>query len=217
MKTSVVHVVDDDAAVLRSLGRLLRSAGHSASLYASGGDLLGSARSLVDGCVLMDVRMPEMDGLVLIEELRRRAVGLPVILMTGRRDIETAVRAARLGVLRVLEKPFLEEQLFRAIDGATGSSPPHPDPRAFGETVEKAASRIATLSKREREVLTALARGDAQKVIAFDLGISVRTVEVHRARMLRRLGVRNLALAIRLAAIAELGRYPTGGTASEAG
>jgi two-component system response regulator FixJ len=148
----------------------------------------------------MDVRMPQMDGLEVQARLRELHVGLPVIVMTGHGDVQTAVRAMKAGAVDFIEKPFNDDVLLSAIEGALA--------RGAGANrnreAEDAAWRIAKLSRREREVLDALVSGRPNKVIAFDLGISVRTVEVHRARMMERLGVRQLAEAVRLAVMARL-------------
>jgi two-component system response regulator FixJ len=143
-----------------------------------------------------------MDGLELQVRLRDLGVDLPVVAMTGDGDVPTAVRAMKSGAYDFLEKPFSEEQLFDAIEAALSDR----RARAVNGEATAAAARIAELSPREREVLAALTAGHAQKTIAHELGISVRTVEVHRARMLRRLGTRRLAEAIRLAVMAELDR-----------
>jgi two-component system response regulator FixJ len=162
---------------------------------------LDAAPALAPGCVILDIRMPEMDGLQLQAQLIEHNVPLPVIMVTGQGDVQSAVRAMKAGAVDFIEKPYDDEVLLRTIEAAlarvsrTGRD---------AETAE-AVRRIATLTSRERQVLDALIAGRPNKVIAFDLGISVRTVEVHRARMMDRLGVRQLAEAVRLAVIARLG------------
>jgi two-component system response regulator FixJ len=200
-----VHVVDDDAAVRKSLGRLLRIAGYTTRLYDSPHAALAVVPELEDGCLLLDVRMPSMTGLELLDALREAGVTLPVIVMTGLGDVQTAIRAMKGGAAEYLEKPFTEDALFVAI-AACAERVEEQLPSLHSPEIDEARTRLAELSPRERQVLVALARGDAQKVIAYDLGISVRTVEVHRARMLRRLGIANLALAIRLVAIDDLAK-----------
>ncbi|MDC9822645.1 response regulator [Devosia sp. ZB163] len=200
MKAYTVHVVDDDAAFLRTLGRQLTFAGYEVYLYQESAGVLATNDNLWRGCLLIDVRMPRTDGLSLLAELRQRNVNLPAVMMSGQTEPETVMRAAKLGASGFLGKPFEEQQLFLAIDAAMAE---HPTPELRG-TVERAVRRIEMLSPRESEVLFALARGDSHKAIAFELGISVRTVEVHSSRMLRRLGLRRLAEAIRLQAIADL-------------
>ena len=195
-----VHVVDDDPAVCRSLEQLLYSAGFKTVLYENAPSFFDAAPALSAGCVLVDVRMPEMDGLELQERLNRLGFPLPVIVMTGHGDIQTAVRAMKAGAVDFIEKPFDDDSLIAAIDTALAGSG-----RAFRDReIAEAAERIGLLSPREREVLDALVAGRQSKVIAYDLGLSVRTVEVHRARMLERLGTRRLAEAVRVAVLAGL-------------
>ena len=195
-----VYVVDDDLAVRRSLNRLLDAAGFRAVSYETPAAFLDAAPGLSQGCVLLDVRMPGIDGLTVQRQLAKLDVYLPVILITGQGDVQTAVRAMKLGAVDFIEKPYDEDTLLNAIDTALAGATKQARDRAGWE----AAERLAALSPREREVLDALVAGHSNKVIAFDLGISVRTVEVHRARMMDRLGVRQLAEAIRLAVMASL-------------
>ena len=196
-----MHVVDDDPAVRRSLERLLDAAGFHVVSYQSPAAFLNAASGLSAGCVLLDIRMPGVDGLEVQARLNRLRVNLPVIVMTGHGDVPSAVRAMKAGAVDFLEKPFDDETLLNAIGGAFAKAS-----RLIGGDREavRAAQRIATLSPREREVLDALLAGRQNKVIAFDLNISVRTVEVHRARMMERLGTKQFADAIRLAVMATL-------------
>ena len=195
-----VHVVDDDPGVRRSLDRLLYSAGFAHVAYESARVFLDAAPGISAGCVLLDVLMPEIDGLQLQGELDRLGCHLPLIVITGQGDVPTAVRAMRAGAVDFIEKPFDDERLILAIEAALEGS----GRRSRDREVTEAAERIATLSPRERQVLDAVVAGRQSKVIAYDLGLSVRTVEVHRARMLERLGTRRLAEAIRLAVLADL-------------
>jgi two-component system response regulator FixJ len=195
-----VYVVDDDAAVRRSLERLLESAGIRVISYETSFAFLEAAPGLAPGCVLLDLKMPEMDGLELQALLRKRNVSLPAIVMTGQGDVQSAVRAMKAGAIDFIEKPYNDDVLLDAIEAALTK----PNRADLGHDTAEAARRMATLTPRERQVLDALVKGRPNKVIAFDLGISVRTVEVHRARMMERLGVRQLAQAIRLAVLASL-------------
>jgi two-component system, LuxR family, response regulator FixJ len=195
-----VHVVDDDDAVRRSLERLLDAAGFRVVSYDSSMAFLEAARRLSAGCVLLDIQMPGVDGLEVQARLNRLGVTLPVIVMTAHGDVARAVQAMKAGAVDFLEKPFDDETLLNGIEAALARAKRRVGDR---ETVE-AGQRIATLSPREREVLDGLMAGRPNKVIAFDLGISVRTVEVHRARMMERLGTRQLADAVRLAVLAKL-------------
>ena len=197
-----VHIIDDDAAVRRSLERLLDAAGFHTISYGSPAVFLNALPRVSDGCILMDIRMPGMDGLELQSCLPDFNISLPVIVMTGQGEVQAAVRAMKAGAVDFLEKPFDDDILFTAIEAALAKV--KQEDRA--EEVDKAARRIAMLSPREREVLDGLVAGRPNKVIAFNLGLSVRTVEVHRARMMDRLGVRQLAEAIRLAVTAMIAR-----------
>jgi two-component system response regulator FixJ len=196
----IVHVVDDDAAIRRALVRLLRSEGLEAVAYEAAQAVLDAGPSLSSGCILLDLQMPGMDGLELLARLGELGVELPVIVVTGHGDVPTAVRAMKAGAVDFIEKPIDETQLFAAIDAALAEKKFAVRERA----VAGATERLALLSPRERQVLEAIAIGRPSKLIAYDLGISVRTVEVHRAHMLDRLGVRNMAEAIRIAVMATL-------------
>ena len=196
----IVHVVDDDAAVRRALVRLLRSERLEAVAYETAQAVLNAAPSLSSGCILLDLQMPGMDGLELLARLGELGIELPVIVVTGHGDVPTAVRAMKAGAVDFIEKPIDETQLFAAIDAALAE-------KKFAvrdRVVAGATERMARLSPRERQVLEGIAVGRPSKLIAYDLGISVRTVEVHRAHMLDRLGVRNMAEAIRIAVMATL-------------
>ena len=200
----IIHVVDDDAGVRRALERLLRAAGLTPVAYATALAFLDAPQTLPPGCLLLDVRMPGMDGLQLQERLNELGRRIPVIIMTGNGDIQTAVRAMKAGAVDFIEKPFDDDALLLAIEAALAVTAKIDREQASLQAVE----RLADLSAREREVLDALVAGHPNKVIAGGLGISVRTVEVHRARMLQRLGTRRLADAIRLAVIASLAATP---------
>jgi two-component system, LuxR family, response regulator FixJ len=198
-----VHVVDDDAAVHLSLVRLLGSMGFATVSYTTPGAFLLEAPHLSGGCVLLDVKMPGISGLEVQARLRPIGFVPPIIFLTGQGDIETAVLAMKAGAFDFLEKPYEDEVLLAAIEAALAASPDDHIRQAVDS-----AQRIARLSPREREVLDALVAGASNKVIAFDLGLSVRTVEVHRGRMMERLGTRQLAEAIRLAVLATLAPAP---------
>jgi two-component system response regulator FixJ len=195
-----VHVVDDDAAVRRSLERLLDAAGFHVVSYDSSSAFLQTARGLSAGCVLLDIQMPGVDGLEVQSVLNRLRVPLSVIVMTAHGDVASAVQAMKAGAVDFLEKPFDDKTLLNAIEAALAKA----GRRVGDREPVKAAQLIATLSPRERDVLDGLLAGRPNKVIAFDLGISVRTVEVHRARMMERLGTRRLADAVRFAFLAKL-------------
>jgi two-component system, LuxR family, response regulator FixJ len=197
-----IYVVDDDPAIRRSLERLLDAVGFQVASYATPKAFLDVAGGLLGGCVLLDLRMPEMDGFEVHARLQLINAGLPVIVVTAQGDVQTAVRAMKAGAVDFIEKPYSDDALIAAIESALKNS------AAKGRTDDIAASAalINTLSPRERQVLEALVAGQPNKVIAFGLGISVRTVEVHRSRMMDRLGVRQFAEAVRLLVLASFAR-----------
>jgi two-component system response regulator FixJ len=196
----VVHVVDDDAAMRDSLSFLLEEAGLATRLYEGPGALLDRADGLEPGCILTDVRMPEMSGLDLIRRLRERGVRDPVVVMTGHADVPLAIEAMRLGVADFIEKPFDDELLVGALEAALQQGQAQ---RRREEDREAVAARLASLSGREREVLDGLVEGKPNKTIAYDLGISARTVEVYRAHVMTKMGARSLSDLVRMALILE--------------
>jgi two-component system, LuxR family, response regulator FixJ len=198
----IVHVVDDDPAFRRSIEALLESAGFATRAYDSALAVLNAASQLSGGCMLLDFRMPGMNGLELQASLNELGIRLPVIVMTGQGDVATAVRAMKAGAVDFVEKPFDDDLLLMTIETALATAAG----RASRErTIGSAAALIAMLSPRERQVLEGILAGRSTKIIAHDLCISARTIEVHRARMLERLRTRSIAEAIRLAVMAGLG------------
>ena len=196
---NMVFVIDDDEGIRQLLHAALDSAGFTTATYASGRAFLEVAPRLTSGCILLDVRMPEMDGLEVLQELNKRGTRLPVILMSGYADTAIAVQAMKAGAADFIEKPVDIGRLLATIDHALSSKR-----RIPLSEISAAAKRIAKLSRRERQVLSGLLAGGINKTIAGDLGISVRTVEIHRARMLDRLGVQSIAEAIPLAVLSGL-------------
>jgi two-component system response regulator FixJ len=192
----VVHVVDDDEAVRRSLALLLGSFGLDAETYESAEAVLSHLDQLRPGCLVVDIRMPGMDGLELQAELTRRQCSLPVVVVTGHADVGLAVRAMKAGAVDFIEKPYSEDDLLHAVRSALQQIV---DERQSTATAEAAQARIALLTPRERDVLGRLVEGRPNKVIAHELGISPRTVEIHRANLMEKLGCRSLAEAVRIA------------------
>jgi two-component system response regulator FixJ len=191
----LVHVVDDDEAVRDSLGFLLETAGFEVKTYESGNRFLESFTD--DGaCVVTDVRMPGLTGLELVARLRERGSRLPVIVMTGHGDVPLAVEAMKAGVHDFIEKPFEDEAMIRSIEGALLRSD-----LAAGRSEDRSdiIRRIETLSARERQVLSGLVDGKANKVIARDLDISPRTVEIYRANVMTKMRAASLSELVRLA------------------
>jgi two-component system, LuxR family, response regulator FixJ len=198
----LVHIVDDEEAIRRSASFMLKTSGYAVETWANGVAFLKEIRHVSEGCILLDVRMPEMDGLEVQQALLERGVTMPVIILTGHADVSIAVRAMKAGAVDFLEKPFEKAVLIASIEAAF----------ARMEAAEGAAARSAEaevvlgiLTPREREVLEGLAQGLPNKTIAYDLGISPRTVEVHRANLMAKLEVRSLSDALRLAFAAGLG------------
>lgn len=196
----VVHVVDDDAAMRDSLAFLLDEAGLTTRLYEGPAELLAQVESLEPGCILTDVRMPDMSGLDLIRALRDQGVRHPVVVMTGHADVPLAIEAMRLGVADFIEKPFDDEQLVGSLQAALQQGRAQ---RQRDEDRESVAARLASLSGREREVLDGLIEGKPNKTIAYDLGISARTVEVYRAHVMTKMEARSLSDLVRMALLIE--------------
>jgi two-component system, LuxR family, response regulator FixJ len=201
----LVHVVDDDEAVRDSLSLLLESAGLTVRTYDSATTFLTALPNLAAGCVLTDVRMPGLDGLELQRRLTQLGVRLPVIVMTGHGDVPIAVAALKAGASDFIEKPFDDVQLLAAISSALAASQRKLDEAS---AVAQITARIASLTPREREVLDRLVAGQPNKMIAYDLGSSPRTVEVHRARVMEKMGVRSLPELVRMAIAAERATPP---------
>ncbi len=197
-----VHLVDDDEAIRRSASFMLRTSGYLVKTYASGVEFLESAKEAVPGCVLLDVRMPEMDGLEVQAALKERGILLPVVVMTGHGDINTAVEAMKLGAVDFVEKPFEKAVMLRAIEAALERL----DKSAKRHVrADEARARLAALTSRELDVMKGLVRGHPNKTIAYDLEISPRTVEIHRANLMTKLEVHSLSDALRIAFAAGLG------------
>ena len=198
----LVHIVDDEDAIRRSASFMLKTSGYSVQTWASGAAFLKEVRHAPEGCVLLDVRMPEMDGLEVQQALLDRGVTMPVIVLTGHADVSIAVRAMKAGAVDFLEKPFEKVVLIAAIEAAFDRIA-----AADGAAARAAEANVVlgVLTPREREVLDGLAQGLPNKTIAYDLGISPRTVEVHRANLMAKLDVRSLSDAMRLAFAAGMG------------
>ena len=192
----IVYVVDDDEAIRRSLSFLLKTSGFAVQLFEGGLPFLKEAGHLAPGCVLLDVRMPDMDGLEVQRALRGRGVMLPVIIMTGHGDVDMAVQAMKAGASDFIEKPFEKAALLACIAAAQRQSVAE---RGLSARAMEAQARLNVLTDRERDVLNGLVDGLPNKTIAYDLGISPRTVEIHRANLMQKLEVRSLAEALRIA------------------
>ena len=201
MSDKIVHLVDDDEAIRRSAGFMLKTSGYQVKAYASGVELLKDARDLPAGCILLDVRMPEMDGLQVQRELQEKGITYPVIVMTGHGDVGVAVQAMKAGAVDFIEKPFEKAVLLSAIEEGFNRIAQVGRSRS---RADEAQVRLQALTPRERDVLEGLVRGHPNKTIAYDLDISPRTVEIHRANLMGKLGVASLSEALRIAFAAGL-------------
>jgi two-component system response regulator FixJ len=198
----LVHIIDDEDAIRRSASFMLKTSGFAMKTWASGVEFLKEARELETGCVLLDVRMPGMDGLTVQRTMAEQGIAMPVIILTGHGDIAIAVQAMKAGAVDFLEKPFERERLLVAIEAAYDRIQ---NAETSARRTAEAEILIAGLTAREQDVLRGLADGLPNKTIAYDLGISPRTVEVHRANLMTKLNVRSLSEALRIAFAAGLG------------
>lgn len=191
-----VYIVDDDDAVRESLAFLCATAGLKAHAFASPRAFLDRASALQDGCIVTDVRMPEMDGLTLVRVLHERGVNLPMVVMTGHGDVPMAVAAMKAGAIDFLEKPFDDEVFLATVRDALARNATGAAPRPAGAS--ELDGKLALLSERERQVLERLIEGDANKVIAYHLGISPRTVEIYRAKVMAKMEASTFADLMRM-------------------
>jgi two-component system response regulator FixJ len=201
----VVHIIDDDEAVRHSLAFLLSSAGLTVRLYDSAAAFLLDLPSAQGGCLITDVRMPGMTGLELLHELKAKACGLPAIVITGHGDVPLAVEAMKAGAIDFIEKPFDEEAILSAVQSALDHGQ-----REKREEEDRGAiaAKLALLSERERQVLEGLVSGHPNKVIAYNLGISPRTVEVYRSNLMTKMAAKSLSELIRMAILAQVPPAP---------
>ena len=194
MSSAVVHLIDDDEHVRRALAFLLGTAGFAVKVYDSASVFLDRFEQEATGCIVSDVRMPGIDGLQLLKKLEAMGARMPVVVMTGHADVALAVEAMKAGAVDFIEKPFPDEVLINAIHMALSR----------GSKIEpagdaaQARTRLASLTPREKEVLDGLLAGHPNKTIAYDLGLSPRTVEVHRANVMTKMGASSLSELVRM-------------------
>jgi two-component system response regulator FixJ len=196
LNSHFVYVVDDDRDVRRSLSFMLGASELRSHPFGSGEDFLEALPDLQPGCILLDLRMPQVDGFQVMSELARREIDWPIIVMTGHGEVPVAVEAMKRGAIDFIEKPFSEEALLACFGTAFSLLD---ERESSGKRKREARDRVAQLTARESDVLKGLLAGESNKQLATRLGISLRTVEMHRGNMMERLGVASLAQALTLA------------------
>jgi two-component system response regulator FixJ len=196
----VVHVIDDDDSARESLEFLIDCAGLRVRGYASALAFLDAVEAIEHGCIVTDVRMPDMTGLELVARLKELGVADPVIVVTGHADVPMAIHAMKQGVADFIEKPFSDEAILGAIRSAVARQRSEAEEQSDRAAIRE---RLASLSPRERDVLDGLVEGHANKAIAFDLSISARTVEVYRANLMTKMQAASLSELVRMAMIAK--------------
>lgn len=197
----VVHVIDDDEAMRQSLAFLFRAARIQAETHKSAAAFLSALPQLKAGCVVTDVRMPGLSGLELLRRLRELNIGVPVIVITGHGDVPLAVEAMKSGAADFLEKPFDDEALLGAVRSALSQNATDHERQAQKSAI---TDRLASLSNRERDVLEGLVAGNPNKTIAYDLGISPRTVEIYRANVMTKMQAGSLSDLVRMAIVGDI-------------
>jgi two-component system response regulator FixJ len=195
---AIVHVIDDDEAVRQSLEFLLRASGVTARTYDSASAFLNALPTIEFGCIITDVRMPGISGIDLLRRLGEMRIKMPVIVITGHGDVPLAVEAMKIGAVDFLEKPFEDELLLGSVRSALDRSQQDAARDAKQAEVE---ARLSTLTNREREVLEGLVAGKANKIIAFNLAISPRTVEIYRANVMMKMCAASLSELVRMALV----------------
>jgi two-component system response regulator FixJ len=195
----MVHVIDDDEAIRQSLAFLLASANVKVTTYESATAFLGALPGIASGCIITDVRMPDIGGLDLLRRLRELQIAMPVIVITGHGDVPLAVEAMKSGAADFIEKPFNDEVLLASVRSALSTQKKQGRQEAERSEIHE---RLAALSNRERQVLEGLVAGRPNKTIAYDLGISPRTVEIYRANVMTKMHAASLSELVRMALVA---------------
>src|SRR5262252_74233 len=205
---TIVHVIDDDEAVRQSIEFLLGTSGITARTYDSASAFLNALPTIDSGCIITDVRMPGISGIDLLRRLGEMRIKMPVIVITGHGDVPLAVEAMKIGAIDFLEKPFADDLLLASVQSALNRSQENAARDAERAEVQ---ARLATLTNREREVLEGLVVGKPNKVIACDLAISPRTVEIYRANVMTKMEAASLSELVRMALVAGVMKSGTGG------
>lgn len=197
MDNRIVHLIDDDEDVRRAVAFMLGTTGLAVRVYESASAFLAQDGRDLAGCIVSDVRMPGVDGLGLMRALKERGQDVPVIIMTGHADVPLAVEAMKAGAVDFIEKPFTDDAMLAAVAVALDRAG-----RGRDSGLDAVRARMASLTPREREVLDGLLAGHPNKTIAYDLGLSPRTVEVHRANVMTKMGASSLSELVRQALLA---------------
>jgi len=192
---STVYIVDDDQAIRRAMELLMRSVGLRYEIFHSADDFLAGHSNDRAGCLVLDIRMPGLGGLELQEKLNELGSTLPIIFITGHGDVPMAVEAMQKGAVDFIQKPFRDQELLDRISDALKTDQ---ERRSLRKEQAEVAGRIDKLTKREREVMDLVVTGKPNKVIAYELGVSQRTVEIHRARVMEKMEARSLADLVRM-------------------
>jgi two-component system response regulator FixJ len=200
-EAALLALVDDDNDLRRSTGDLLKAEGYRVLSFTNGAEFIASDPDGRLSCILLDIGMPGLDGIGVLQALGERGLRVPVLVITGQGDIPTAVKAMRLGAVNFIEKPYAADELLRAVREALDGPAPR---RMLPPDGGQARTRVASLTERQRNVLLGVMKGQANKMIAFELGLSVRTVESYRAQMLEKLGASGTAEAVRMGIAAGL-------------
>ena len=195
MVEDIVYVVDDDAPVRESLALLIQSMQWQVKCFSSAGEFLDQLNPEQPGCLILDIRMPEMDGLELQEELNRRGLSIPIIFLTGHGDIQMAVKTLKLGAVDFIEKPFRDQTLLDSIKNALELDQ---DRRMSSRAAAEFEQRMAKLTPREMQVMNRIVEGQANKVVAAELDVSERTVEIHRSKVMAKMQAQSLAHLVRM-------------------
>ena len=190
-----VFVVDDDDGMRRALGALLGTVGYKTALFSKPGEFLAQFKTDASGCLVLDIRMPELSGLEMQQQLNRMGAMLPIIFITGHGDVPMAVQAIKDGAFQFIQKPFRDQDLLDHINHALQQDTENRKDMARRAEVLR---RVETLTPRERQVMDLVVEGEANKVMAIDLGLSERTVEIHRAKVMEKMGARSVAHLVKM-------------------
>jgi FixJ family two-component response regulator len=192
----MVYVVDDDPSLRKALERLLRSAGHDAKTFGSALEFLDFSHPDAPGCLILDIKMPKLSGLELQERLAAKGISFPIVFITGHGTVPTSVRAFKAGAMDFLQKPFKDSEL---LDAVCRGIEKHRRLRQEQNEIKGLRVRLDTLTPREREVFTLVVSGMLNKQVAFELGTAEKTIKVHRARIMEKMGARSFADLVRFA------------------